>query len=242
MFTCSSVCRILVLQSVPLLLALFSASVEAAEEAPGVPGPAQPAASQEDLAPLDIELPDAYFGGTPSPYWVAYLEKTSPKPRPPFMAPKGVINLAKGKAVTSSAEPMHGKVEQLTDGDKDYTKTSLIELPAGLQWVQVDLGAEHALYAVVVWHFYEGNRVYHDVVVQASNDPEFKQDVQVLYNNDQDNTAGLGTGRDLEYFENYQGRLIDAKGIKARYLRLYTQGNTDNDMSNYVEVEAYGQP
>lgn len=214
----------------------------AAEEKSPEPIVAQPAPAGEEVAPLEIELPEAFFGGTPSEYWVPYLEKETFKPRPPFMAPKGAANLAKGKPVTASAEPSHGELRQLTDGDKDYAKKSLIELPEGLQWMQVDLGAEATLYAVVVWHFHEGKRVYHDIVVQASNDPEFKNEVQTIYNNDQDNTAGLGTGKDLEYFENNQGRLMDAESIKARYVRLYSQGNTANDMNNYIEVEVYGKP
>ena len=195
-----------------------------------------------ELAPIEIELPEAFFGGTPMDYWSPILEPESFKARPPFMAPVGTVNLAKGKPVTSSVDPVHGELSQLTDGDKDYVKSSLIELPAGVQWVQVDLGAEHPLYAVLVWHFHEGNRVYFDIVVQASNDPEFKEGVTTLYNNDHDNSAGLGAGQDKEYKESNRGRLIDAKGVKARYVRLYSQGNTANDMNNYVEVEIFGTP
>lgn len=196
----------------------------------------------QELEALNIELPEAFFGGTPLDYWGPNLEQESFKPRPPFMAPKGTTNVAKGKTVTSSAEPTHGELAQLTDGDKDYVKSSLLELPGGVQWVQIDLGAENTLYAALVWHFHEGKRVYHDIVVQASNDPEFKNDVKLVYNNDHDNTAGLGSGQDKEYIENNKGRLMDAKGVKARYVRLYSQGSTANDMNNYVEVEVFGKP
>ena len=34
---------------------------------------------------------------------------------------------------------------------------------------------------------------------------------------------------------------LDPKGIKARYVRFYSGGNTANDMNHYVEVEIYGQ-
>jgi len=84
--------------------------------------------------------------------------------------------------------------------------------------------------------------VYFDVIVQASSDPEFKKDVTTLYNNDYDNTSGLGVGSDKEYIENNQGRLIDGKGVKARYIRCYSNGNTANDNNHYVEIEVWGRP
>lgn len=196
----------------------------------------------EDMEPLKIELPEPFFGGTPLDYWGPNLEPESYKDREPFLAPKGVQVVSRGKAVTSSfTEPLIGSLKQLTDGDKDYAKSSLIELGAGLQWVQIDLEKEYEIYAVLVWHFHEGKRVYFDIVVQVSNDPEFKKDVKTIYNNDYDNSAGLGVGQDKEYVESHQGRLIDAKGVKGRYVRCYSKGNTANDLQNYVEVEVWGK-
>ena len=63
-----------------------------------------------------------------------------------------------------------------------------------------------------------------------------------LFNNDHDNTLGLGAGRDREYIETYEGKLIDGRGARARYVRLWSNGNTSNDMNHYVEVEVYGLP
>ena len=37
-------------------------------------------------------------------------------------------------------------------------------------------------------------------------------------------------------------RVIDAKGTKARYVRLWSNGNTSNDMNHYCEVQVYGTP
>ena len=85
--------------------------------------------------------------------------------------------------------------------------------------------------------------VFHDVVVQVSNDPDFIEGVTTLFNNDQDNSAGLGIGKDREYFETSEGKLIDAKGVKARYVRLYSRGSTYNDpLNRYTEVEVFGLP
>lgn len=203
---------------------------------------ARPEGTPADWQPLQIELPEPFFGGTPIDYWGPNLEPESYKDRDPFFAPPGVTNVALEKKVTSSFEdPMVGELEQVTDGDKNYAKSSLVELGTGAQWVQIDLEKEYELYAILVWHFHEGKRVYFDVVVQASNDPEFKEGVTTVYNNDHNNSSGLGVGQDKEYVESYQGRLMKVDAVRARYLRLYTNGNTANEMNHYVEVEVYGK-
>tara|TARA_R110001592_G_scaffold133907_2_gene349377 strand:- start:1863 stop:2528 length:666 start_codon:yes stop_codon:yes gene_type:complete len=200
-----------------------------------------PAALAEDMEAIKIELPEAFFGGTPIDYWGPNLEPEDYKDRPDFMAPKGTAILSKDKAVTASADPTVGEIKQLTDGDKDYAKTSLVELPEGLQWVQVDLEKSASVYAVVVWKFHEGKRVYFDLVAQVSDDPEFKEGVTTIYNNDFDNSAGLGVGEDNEYVESNKGRLIDAKGAKGRYIRVYGKGGTANDFNHFIEVEVWGK-
>lgn len=203
---------------------------------------AKPADVPADWKPIEIELPEPFFGGTPIDFWDPHLEPESYKDREPFMAPPDVKNLALEKKVTSSCEnPLVGDLEQVTDGDKNYAKGSLVELPSGPQWVQVDLEKESELHAIVVWHFHEGKRVYFDVIVQASNDPEFKEGVTTLYNNDFDNSSGFGAGEDKLYIEKAEGRLIPAKAAKARYVRLYTAGNTANEMNHVVEVDVYGK-
>jgi hypothetical protein len=207
----------------------------------GVLGFAAPAMA-EDQVELKFELPEPFFGGTPLDYWSPNLEPRDFKDRPPFMAPAGTELVSKDKKVTSSfEEPMVGELKQLTDGDKDYAKTSLIELGKGVQWVQIDLEKEYEIYALLLWHFHEGNRVYFDTIVQISNDPEFKEGVTTVYNNDHDNSAGLGVGEDKEYIEDNKGRLIPVEGVKGQYVRFYGNGNTANDLSNYVEAEVWGK-
>ena len=108
--------------------------------------------------------------------------------------------------------------------------------------VQIDLGASHPLHAILVWHYHSQARVYRDVVVQVSDDATFKKGVTTVFNNDHDNSAKLGGGPDKEYIEVAEGKLIDPKGVKGRYVRLLSNGNTTNDLNHYVEVEVYGSP
>ncbi len=191
--------------------------------------------------PLGIELPEPFFGGTPLDYFSPNLERMDFKDRPPFLAPTGTLIVSCGKPVTSSGIPLRGKLEQATDGNKNYKEENVIKLPSGLQWVQVDLKEEFHLYAILLWHFHEGHRVYFDVVGQVSNDPEFKKGVTLIYNNDFDNSSGLGTGVDKEYVETYKGRLFDLKGLRGRYVRFYSQGNFFDDFNHVIEIEVWGK-
>jgi hypothetical protein len=197
----------------------------------------------QDKVPLKIELPPPLFVGTPVPIKVPNLEPPIKGERPAFMVPAGTVNLALNKKVTSSSsDPVMGTLDLITDGDKDGDEGSWVELDPGKQWVQIDLAKEADIYAVLVWHYHSQARVYFDVVVQVSDDPKFEKGVTTIYNADANNELGLGAGKDRPYIETYQGKLIDAKGVKGRYVRLYSKGNTTNKMNHYIEVEVWGKP
>ncbi len=196
------------------------------------------------LVPLKLKLPKPAFKGTPTHVPPGTnLEKPRKGPRPPLLVPTGVTNVARGKKVTSSdSEPIIGELALVTDGDKSADEGSYVELGPGRQWVQVDLKRKYHIYAVVVWHTHAHAQVYHDVVVQVSDDPDFIKGVHTLFNNDHDNSSGLGLGHDKEYWETYEGKLIDAKGVAGRYVRLYSNGSTADEQNRYTEVEVYGLP
>ena len=199
-------------------------------------------AAAGDKAPIPLELPPQSSASTPLRPMMAHLEPPGFRERPPFLAPKGTVNVSKGKTVTSSVAPTAGKLEIITDGDKRYTDGSVVTLPSGKQWVQIDLGEKYALYAIVMWHYHAAQRVCLDVIVQLADDPEFTKGVKTVFNNDEDNSCGLGVGKNWLYMESYEGKLIDTKGVIARYIRLYSNGNGDNNLNPYVEVEAFGKP
>jgi hypothetical protein len=201
------------------------------------------AALAQNQVPLKTKLPPPLFVGTPVPINVPNLEPPLKGKRPDFMVPEGTTNLASRKKVTSSdANPVTGTLDMVTDGDKAADEGSFIELGPGKQWVQIDLARTANIYAVLLWHFHSQQRVYRDVVVQVSDDPTFHNGVNTIFNNDFHNELGLGAGKDLNYIENYQGKLIDAHGVKGRYVRLYSNGNTANKLNHYIEVEVWGKP
>jgi len=196
----------------------------------------------EQFAPLDIKLPKPMFVGTPTNVAVPNLEKPLGKPRPPFLAPEGTRNVALKKPVSSSDEqPIIGELSMTTDGDKEAAEGSFVELGPKLQYVTVDLKAQHTIYAIVVWHYHKQPAVYHDVIVQVADDRDFISNVQTVFNNDIDNSSGRGVGKDMSYVETSEGKLIDAKGVQGRYVRLFSRGNTANELNHYIEVEVFGK-
>jgi hypothetical protein len=189
---------------------------------------------------LKVEMPKPLFAGTPRPISLANLEPANAK-RPDIMVPAGTKLLSKGKKVTSSDSlPVIGELSFITDGDKTGIDGAYVELGPNTQWVQVDLGESAAVAAVAVWHFHSQARVYHDVVIQISDDAEFKKGVTTIFNTDDDNSSKLGKGKDLSYVETNNGRVLAAKGAKGRYVRLYSNGNTSDELNHYCEVEVFG--
>ena len=201
------------------------------------------AALAQNQVVLKTQLPPPLFVGTPVPLNVPNLEPPMRGKRPDFFVPAGTLNLARNKKVTSSDnDPDVGTLDMIVDGDKDGNEGSWVELGPGKQWVEIDLARRANIYAVLVWHFHSQPRVYRDVVVQISDDPSFRSGVTTIFSNDFKNELGLGAGKNLNYIETYQGKLIDAKGVAGRYVRLYSNGNTANKLNHYIEVEVWGKP
>jgi hypothetical protein len=199
---------------------------------------AQPDPGKEELK---LKLPKPMFIGTPTNIRSPNLEVITGKSRAPFYVPKGTVLLSAKKTVTSSdPQPVIGELDMITDGEKAGGDGYFVELGPTPQWVQIDIGASRPLHAILVWHYHSQARVYRDVIVQVSDDPAFKTGVTTVFNNDHDNSSKMGVGKDKEYIEVAEGKLFDPKGAKGRYVRLYSNGNTTNDLTHYVEVEVYG--
>ena len=197
----------------------------------------------QEMEPIEIELPKPMFVGTPQNFRLPNLEKPLGQPRPPFLAPAGTTNVALGKPVSSTdEEPIIGELELVTDDDKDAADGSYVELGPLRQHITIDLENQHTIYAIIIWHYHKQARVYKDVIVQVSDDPNFVSGVRTIFNNDDDNSSGWGVGSDLNYVETSEGKLVDAKGFQGRYVRLFSNGSTRNDLNHYIEVGVYGVP
>jgi len=197
-----------------------------------------------DKVPLPLKLPMPSFKGTPADLPKGdYIEPYSDKPRPAFLAPAGVQNVALNKKVTASDKnPISGTLSQVTDGNKEALDDAVVEMHRAVQWVQLDLEKNFEIHALVIWHDFRYVQAFRSVVVQVADDPDFTTNVKTLFNNDYENNAGLGIGTDKQYFESNQGKLIDTKGVKARYLRCYSRGSNASGLNCYTEIEVWALP
>ena len=151
----------------------------------------------------------------------------------------GTTNVALGKTPTTSSAFLNPS--RLTDGNKNTANYMDSTPNSGLQWTQIDLAATYSLNNIKLWHYFGDTRSYHDVIVQISNDPTFTTGVRTVFNNDTNNSAGLGAGTDAEYSETSAGKNISFSPSYARYVRFYTNGSSINSYNHYVEAEVYGQ-
>ena len=201
-----------------------------------------------DMQELDLGLgPDAVTRATPGyPRGLKPPHLREEVKRPAFMVPVGTVNLALYRPVTcSDPEPVTGDPDQVTDGIKKSDAFDYLEFGPGLQWVQVDLGETHTLYAVAVWHYYKNAIIYNDVIVRVSEDPEFATGVVTLFNNDHDNSSGLTAGKDTAFYSRWWGEIADARGkdmagTQARYVRVYSATGMEGEPVRFVELAAYG--
>jgi len=167
------------------------------------------------------------------------------KPYPAIVVFKGGDKLlSRGCPVRGSVTlPDVGTWSLITDGDKDCDESALVNVGSGIQWVQIDLRTSQVVNAVSIWHDHHEPFICRDVVVQLSDDADFIDGVTTVFNNDHDNSARLGKGEDKEYIETNEGRPIPVPGIRARYVRVYSNGKYGEtyEPANYcTEIEVFG--
>ncbi len=125
-------------------------------------------------------------------------------PLPRILVPRDAKNLARGKPVSDDSKKINDSFEnplrKITDGDKNV----FMELGEGQHWVQIDLLAPSQIYAIHLWHDYLQPYVYRDVVIQISNDENFKQGVRTVFNNSRDKKSRFGIGPNKPYTESRQ--------------------------------------
>jgi len=203
----------------------------------------------EELVPLPLVLPRAAFAGTPmvdeeDPAFadvedvptIAQYRAALPK------VPQSTKQLALNKIVTASSSVYSQSLKLVTDGQKEAYEDTSVELRPRTQWIQIDLGESKNIYSIVIWHFHLEPVIFHDVIVQVSNDPEFSSGVITLFNNDKDNSSKLGVGTNSEYWETNLGKIVDGKCSSCRYIRCYSKGSTYSDpLNRYTEVEIWGE-
>ena len=200
--------------------------------------------SADDLVPLKLRLPAPAFIGTPKDVPAgSNIEPPSTKPKPPLMVPSDVKNIApQAKISCSDSNTQARALAKIIDGDKEALDESMVLVRKGIQHVQFDLGTSRELYAIAIWHAHDTAKIYRDVIVQVADNSECTENVRTLFNNDITDECGRGAGKDKQYFETFEGKVVDAKGEKARFVRLYSKGSSESALNEYIEVEIYARP
>jgi lysophospholipase L1-like esterase len=147
------------------------------------------------------------------------------------------LNLLSGKIAATNGNNNATALGWITNGDK--TLTNIADMGAGAIYLQYDLGSSVNLGDIKLWHYYGDPRSYHDVLVELSNSSTFATGNTIVFNNDTNNSLGLGAGTDSEYAESSAGKDISFSPVSARYIRIYSNGSSSNTANHYVEAEAY---
>jgi hypothetical protein len=134
-------------------------------------------------------------------------------------------NLALEKPVTMSGGAGQGGPELLTDGN-----TASDPYLGGPQWVQIDLDDDYLIDTIKIWHYYADGRTYHDNKIALSDKGDFLGEEVVVFDTN---------GDDEEYQETPEGKIINFEPVSARYIRAWVGGNTVNQWSHWVEIQAF---
>lgn len=152
-----------------------------------------------------------------------------------------------------------GSLAAIVDGDiSSWGAVELIDGEGNTVpgWIYLDFGFEHYINKINVsfWHDWS----FCDIVIQLSTTADFSDGVITIFNNDSDNSLGLGLAtvsldptkpHDWEYISNHgelgnttegNGMTFNFAPIKGRYLRVISAGNTSkSDYSVYTEIQAF---
>ncbi len=146
-----------------------------------------------------------------------------------------VKNVALDTDVTFSSNGSINRAPQLNN--RSVTNALLASVGSGSKYLQMDLGESNAIDQIRFWHNYDDGRTYSDVVVQLSNDILFNNGVTTVYNNDTDNSLGLGAGTEEPYAETFTGKTLEFDTVTARYIRLWSNGSNIDSLNEYAEVQ-----
>ncbi len=148
----------------------------------------------------------------------------------------GMKNLARGiTPTTNGSDNSDSGIGWATDGAHG-SGGSAWNVGTGKKYAQIDLGWSRWVDSLRVWHYFADKRRYHDVIFQLSDDATFGRRVTTVFNNDLDNSAGLGAGTDGEYNETVTGKIVHFAPVQARYVRLYSNGHTKGSGNHYAEI------
>jgi hypothetical protein len=191
--------------------------------------------SPEFGKPLWMGPPVPVFEGPRPPNFVGYSSIRQ------VAVPRGGVELLSKKALVTSSDPAPlGELSMITDGEKEGDDGYFVDLLPFHQWVQIDLGKSREVWLVWMWHYHKRSAMYKDVIIQISDDPSFRE-ARTVFNNDYDDTSGMGKGTDESWMETSLGHPVKVSGVRGRYVRIHSNGRDIDGTNQWIEVEVYGR-
>jgi hypothetical protein len=137
-------------------------------------------------------------------------------------------NVALGKPVTESTGKSLSRPDLITDGNKTsgITGSSGYAHTSRAGEVQVDLQQVYSLDSIKLYMWYGDGRMYNDTRVRVSADGSNWETV-------------FDVAVDGNYATSAEGKEIKLNGKNVRYIRSYSNGNTSNADTHWIEIEAF---
>ena len=159
-----------------------------------------------------------------------------------YVISDGAQNVALGKPVvfTGNTETFQGIANASLVNDGYFDAYNVFGSTDGQPcFAVIDFEKEYMIDRVVVkaWHDW----AFTDVIVQLSESADFTSGVYTVFNNDTDNSVGVGAGTDGAYIENPSGgHSFTFAPVRARYMRFYNQSAQNTTRKSiWEEMQAY---
>ncbi len=134
-------------------------------------------------------------------------------------------NLALNKRVETNSD--YAGRWNLTDGDTGESAKPEDLLDA--TQVTVDLGQPMLINTIKLWHYWADGRAYHHNKVAVSLENKFDGEEITVFDSQYDG----------EYAESREGKTLVFNPIETRYIRCWADGNSVNQWTHFVELQAF---
>ncbi|MCK7496471.1 MAG: hypothetical protein MZW92_40375 [Comamonadaceae bacterium] len=203
------------------------------------------AGQAQEKVELKLTLPKPMFIGTPTNIKSANLEVVTGKSRGPFMVPAGTKLLSLKRPVDVERQAAGHRRARDDRRRREGRRRRLLRRTRPLRssgcrstWARSTRSTPSWRGTITARPASTGTSSF-----QVADDKDFLKGVHDgLQQRPRQLVRAWASGKDKEYIEVAEGRLFDPKGATGRYVRMYSNGNTVNDLNHYVEIEVYGTP
>ncbi len=151
----------------------------------------------------------------------------------------GPGNLAAGRPVTASVEPLRNAPGDLVNGATPLLPEDAVAFPPGAHWIQIDLARTTRIHGITLWR--PMGEAPLAAAAAVAEDPAFEEGVHVLYNSISGGAHGLDPGHAPPIAASGgTPHVIPGGGVPGRHVRLYVE--SDSEPIRLSEIAVHGVP